>query len=87
MKHVHVIHAGNRWAVVAGGGHGREIFHTQDEAIVSGMEKAQRRQVKLFVHGRDGQIRESNSYGQDRGGIKRGASTSMMDRSKGDGRC
>ena len=65
MKHVHVVHAGNRWAVVADGGHGREIFHTQDEAIASGTEKAQKRQVELFIHGRDGQIRERNSFGHD----------------------
>lgn len=62
---VHVVPAGDRWAVVADGGHGRETFRTQDEAIASGTEKAKQRQVELLIHGRDGQVRERNSFGND----------------------
>ncbi|CAG2154861.1 hypothetical protein LMG31506_05213 [Cupriavidus yeoncheonensis] len=62
---VHVVPAGDRWAVVADGGHGRETFRTQEEAVASGTEKARQREVDLFVHGRDGQTRARNSYGQD----------------------
>jgi len=63
MKHVPVVQAGNRWAVLADGGHGREVFHTQDEAIAPGTEKAQQRHVELFIHGHDAQVRERNSFG------------------------
>jgi hypothetical protein len=62
-KDVHVVPAGDRWAVVADGGHGRETFLTQDDAIASGTEKAKQRQVELIIHGRDGHIRDRSSFG------------------------
>ncbi|NSX15963.1 DUF2188 domain-containing protein [Cupriavidus taiwanensis] len=60
---VHVVSAGDRWAVVADRGHGRETFRTLEEAITAGAEKARQRQVELLIHGRDGQIRERNPLG------------------------
>ena len=62
---VHVVPAGDRWAVVADGGHGRETFRTQEEAVASGTEKAKQREVELYVHGRDGQTRARNSCEHD----------------------
>ncbi|WP_427313114.1 DUF2188 domain-containing protein [Cupriavidus sp. H39] len=70
-SNVHVVATGDRWAVVVDGGHGREIFQTQEEAIASGTEKAKQRKGDLLIHGRDGQIRERNSFGNDPRDIKR----------------
>ncbi|SPC20486.1 DUF2188 domain-containing protein [Cupriavidus taiwanensis] len=64
-KDVHVVAAGDRWAVVADGGHGRETFRTQKEAIAAGWEQARRRQVDLLIHGRDGHVRERNRFGAE----------------------
>lgn len=67
---IHVVPAGDRWAVEAEGGHGRETFDTQDEAITAGAERAREKHVELFIHGRDGQIRERNTFGHDPRDIK-----------------
>jgi hypothetical protein len=67
---IHVVPADDRWAVETEGGHARETFDTQDEAIAAGRERAQQKQVELFINGRDGQIRERNSFGDDPRDIK-----------------
>ena len=41
------------------------IFETQKEAIKFATDIAKSRQVELFIHGRDGKIRERNSFGND----------------------
>ncbi|AGW94586.1 hypothetical protein N234_31560 [Ralstonia pickettii DTP0602] len=64
-QNIHVIPAGDRWAVEAEGGHGRETFDTQAEAITAGTERAKQKKVELLIHGLDGQIRERNSFGHD----------------------
>ncbi|WP_454753540.1 DUF2188 domain-containing protein [Cupriavidus necator] len=62
---MHVVPAGDRWAVEAEGSHGRDTFDTQEEAVAAGTERAQQKKVELLIHGRDGRIRERNSYGND----------------------
>lgn len=62
---IHVVPAGDGWAVEAAGGGRRTLFSTQAEAIRAGTERAQRDNVELLVHGQDGQIRERNSFGND----------------------
>lgn len=63
---IHVVPAGEGWAVEAAGGGGkRTIYETQEEAVRAGTERAQRDKVELLIHGRDGQIRERNSFGHD----------------------
>ncbi|WP_244789368.1 DUF2188 domain-containing protein [Cupriavidus pauculus] len=65
-KNIHVVPAGeNGWAVEAVGGGQREIFDTQEAAIQAGTERAKKDKVELLIHGRDGQIRERNSFGHD----------------------
>lgn len=59
---VHVVPVGDRCAVETEGV-GRETFDTQDEAISAGAERA--KQKKRELHGRDGQIRELRSFGND----------------------
>ncbi|WP_414224947.1 DUF2188 domain-containing protein [Cupriavidus necator] len=52
------------------GGLGRETFDSQDEAIAVGKSRAKEKEVELFIHGRDGQIRERNTFGDDPRQIK-----------------
>ncbi|AMR78067.1 DUF2188 domain-containing protein [Cupriavidus nantongensis] len=62
---IHVVPADDRWAVETEGGNGRETYDTQEEAVAAGTERAKLKQVELFIHGRDGKIRERNSFGND----------------------
>ncbi|MDP3992778.1 MAG: DUF2188 domain-containing protein [bacterium] len=65
-KNQHVVtHAGD-WAV-RGERNGRvtRTFETQSEAINAAREIAINQKSEMFIHGRDGQIRERNSYGKD----------------------
>ncbi|WP_354681973.1 DUF2188 domain-containing protein [Cupriavidus necator] len=50
------------WAVWTEGRLGRDTFDTQEAAFAAGTEWAIEKQVELFIHGRDGQIRERNSF-------------------------
>ncbi|WP_354677352.1 DUF2188 domain-containing protein [Cupriavidus plantarum] len=70
-KDVHVVPAGDDgWAVQAVGGGQRTLFPTREEAIAAGTERAKQDKVELLIHGRDGQIRERNSFGHDPRNIK-----------------
>nr|WP_315591875.1 DUF2188 domain-containing protein [uncultured Cupriavidus sp.] len=64
-SNIHVVPAGDGWAVEAAGGGRRTMYATQEEAIEAGTERAQHDKVELLIHGRDGQIRERNSFGHD----------------------
>ncbi|WP_454743952.1 DUF2188 domain-containing protein [Cupriavidus necator] len=67
---IHVVPDGDRWAVEAESGQGRETYDTQAAAIAAGTERAKQKKVELFIHGGDGQIRERNSFGHDPCDIK-----------------
>lgn len=41
------------------------IHQTQQEAIDRGREIARNQGVELFIHGRDGRIRERDTHGND----------------------
>nr|WP_315591907.1 DUF2188 domain-containing protein [uncultured Cupriavidus sp.] len=64
-NNIHVVAAADQWAVVADGGHGREVFRSLEEAITSGTAKARQRQVELLIHGRDGHVRARSDYRDD----------------------
>lgn len=65
-KGQHVVPNGGRWAVrTAGAKRASKTFDTQQEAIESARDKARRDGSELYVHGRDGRIRERSSYGRD----------------------
>ncbi|PLP97951.1 DUF2188 domain-containing protein [Cupriavidus pauculus] len=68
--HIHVVPAGEGWAVEAPRDGKRTMFATQEEAIEAGTQRAQADKVELLIHGRDGQIRERNSFGHDQRNIK-----------------
>ena len=41
------------------------MFDTQAQAIERAREQAQRQQVEVVIHRKDGTIRDSDSYGND----------------------
>lgn len=66
MPNQHVVPDDGQWAVrPAGGSRVTTRTDTQAEAIQVAREIAQRQGTELFVHGRDGRIRERDSHGHD----------------------
>ncbi len=62
----HVVPNGGRWNVRrAGSVKASGTFATQDQAIDKAREIARNQGTELYIHGRDGRIRERNSYGAD----------------------
>ena len=67
MKHnVHVVRHEGGWAHrIEGNGRVSRIYPTQSKAIAGGRDAAIGLKSELYIHGRNGQIREANSYGND----------------------
>ena len=62
----HVVPRGNGWAVKpARGQRASSIHDTQREAIDQARSVAQNQKSELFIHGRDGRIRDRDSHGRD----------------------
>ena len=55
---------GDGWTNTAGG-QTLGTYATQAEAIEAGRAHAQSTRAEHHIHGRDGRIRDSNSYGND----------------------
>ena len=49
----------------AGADKASKHFDNQAEAIEWGKQVAQNQKTELYIHGKDGRIREKNSYGKD----------------------
>ncbi|MDB5201347.1 MAG: hypothetical protein JWQ27_756 [Ferruginibacter sp.] len=65
-KNQHVVPLGNGWAVKsAGADRATVITNKQSDAISAARDIAKANCTELIVHGRDGKIRERNSYGAD----------------------
>lgn len=65
-KNQHVVKAPSGWAVRGAGNSRRTAtYDTQAEAIARARQIAQNQGSELLVHGRNGRIRERNSYGND----------------------
>lgn len=65
-KPVHVTPRDEGWAVIREGSDRASSVHpTQAEAERAGREAARRDETEFFLHGRDGRIRERDSYGHD----------------------
>jgi len=63
---VHVVPRDGSWAVRRSGAERDSSHHgTQSDAIDAGRHTAQREHTELFVHGRDGRIRDRDSSGND----------------------
>jgi len=62
----HVVRHSDGWALKkSGSSRATKVFDTQNEAYCFGREVAINQSTELFLHGRNGQIRERNSYGND----------------------
>ena len=65
-KSQHVVPRGDKWAVrKTGAGRVTRRFNTQKEAIEAARSIARNRGSEVFIHGRDGRIRQRDSYGKD----------------------
>ena len=65
-KPVHVVPRGERWAVEREGSERASSVHdTQAEAERIGRPLARAEHTEFFLHGRNGQIRQRDSYGND----------------------
>jgi len=65
-RNVHVVPKGGNWAVKsAGTSRPAKVTSTQQEAIDRAREIAQNNQSEMLVHGRNGRIRQKNSFGND----------------------
>lgn len=65
-KNQHVVKRDNGWAI-RGEGNSRDtkIYGTQKEANQRAIEIATNNKSEVIIHGKDGKIREKNSYGND----------------------
>jgi hypothetical protein len=65
-KNQHVVPRGSGWAV-HGSGNSRDTSQhgKQSQAISAARDIAQNQRSEVVIHGRDGRIREKNSYGND----------------------
>jgi uncharacterized protein YdaT len=65
-RNQHVVPHPDGWAVKpAGGERASSIHDTQRQAIDRAREIARTQGVELFIHGKDGRIRERDSHGND----------------------
>ncbi len=62
----HVVPNGKGWSVrKAGASRASGTYKTQTEAVVKAVKIARNQKTELYIHGKDGRIRERNSYGND----------------------
>jgi Uncharacterized protein conserved in bacteria (DUF2188) len=65
-KGVHVTPHGDKWAVMREGNERASSLHdTQKQAEKKGRETARKDKTGFFLHNRQGEIRQRDSYGHD----------------------
>lgn len=65
-KNQHVVPKGHNWAIRgAGNSKVTKVVSTQKEAVQIARKIAINQGSEMLVHGRNGQIRERNTYGKD----------------------
>lgn len=64
-NNVHIVPGNGGWDVRIEGGGKTSHFSTQREAMEVGRELARGNGSEHIVHGRDGRIRQRDSYGRD----------------------
>lgn len=65
-RNQHVVPHDEGWAVKpAGGQRASSVHSTQQEAIDRARDIARNQESELLIHGRNGRIRERDSYGND----------------------
>lgn len=66
-NNVHIVKHAEGWAAKReGADRASKVTETQEEAIDAGRRITQRERGELVIHGRDGKIREKDSYGNDK---------------------
>jgi len=65
-KNQHVVKKNDKW-IVKGEGNDKitKSFDTQKEAIEFAKQIAQNQESEVVIHGKDGKIRDKDSYGND----------------------
>lgn len=64
-KDIHVAHSGGGWEVKEEGTDRVDRYPTREKAVEAGRKLAQRNRSQHVIHGRDGRIHQSDSYGSD----------------------
>lgn len=65
-KNQHVVPHGKDWAVKgAGNEKATKVTNTQQQAIAVAVQIAKNQQSEVVIHGKNGQIRDKDSYGND----------------------
>jgi len=65
-KDVHVVPHKDGWATKKeGSGRAGSVHDTQKKAIDKARDQAKRGKTEVVIHGKDGKIRDSDSYGND----------------------
>lgn len=65
-KGQHVVPSAGGWSVrKAGSERATSVHRTQADAIAAATKIARNQGTELYVHGRDGRIRERSSFGND----------------------
>lgn len=65
-RNQHVVPHQDGWAVKpAGGNRASSVHQTQQQAIYQARQTSRNQGSELFIHGRDGRIRERDSHGND----------------------
>ena len=65
-KNQHVVQRDGGWGVLGeGNSRATVIKPTQQEAFEAARDIARKQESEVLIHGRDGKIRERNSYGND----------------------
>lgn len=65
-KGLHVVPRNGQWSVMrAGAQRASKVYNTQKEAVASARERARAEGGELYIHGRDGRIRERDTFGRD----------------------
>ena len=62
----HVVPSDGKWATRKSGSSSvTKTFSKQSDAIKHARDLAKKQKTELYIHGRDGKIRERDSYGND----------------------
>lgn len=65
-KAQHVVPRSGRWGVLtSGSSRASSVHETQAEAIETARQIAKSHKTELYIHGKDGRIRERNTFGSD----------------------
>ena len=65
-RNIHVVPRNDGWAIrKEGTSRATSVHETQRDAVEAGREIARNQSSELVIHGRDGRIRERDSYGAD----------------------